>query len=264
VTMVLFFGEIIPQALFHRFGIALGARLIILVKILIVLLFIVAFPISKLLDWLLGSGESKVFKRGELSELVSLHGQDHEGPLTIDETTIIKGALDLSKKSVQVFMTPLDKVFMLEGKTVLDGQTLNLIKGKGHSRIPIYEESRPNIKGILLVKGLLFVNFESSPKIEDEELREMPTIKADSGAYEVLNMFQTGKSHMAAVCDNSKTIIGIVTLEDIIEELIQEEIYDEEDLAEIYDLEAEKALQQLAKYRKGLGYHGKKKLRVDV
>jgi len=195
-----------------------------------VLLFVIAWPISKLLDFILGHGGAKIFRRAELRELVSMHGQDKKSSLSVDETTIIQGALDLKHKIVKALMTQLQDVFMLEINTVMDIATMKRVKESGHSRVPIYIKNRSNVKAILLVKSLLFVNLEPAPKISDLNLKEMPILYTDAEAYTVLNMFQTGKSHMAAVCDReTKETVGIVTLEDIIEELIQKEILDEED-----------------------------------
>ncbi len=70
-----------------------------IVRSLQMLLFIVAYPVGKLLDLLLGKDHVTRFKRSELKELVNIHGEDREGPLTVDETTIIKGALDMKYKT---------------------------------------------------------------------------------------------------------------------------------------------------------------------
>ena len=74
VTAVLFFGEIIPQALCTRYGIAIGANLAYLVWAVLGLLFVVSWPISKLLDWIFGAGHATYFRRNQLTELVNLHG----------------------------------------------------------------------------------------------------------------------------------------------------------------------------------------------
>jgi len=255
VTAVLFFGEIIPQALCARFGLAIGANLAWLVQGLMFLLFPISWPISKILDKILGAEHSSHFNTTELKELVTLHGQDKAGPLGLDEMTIIKGALDMRQKTVKDAMKPLDSVFMLEIKMKMDHPILAKVKEEGHSRVPVYEGSRHNIKGVLLVKSLLFVNLEDAPLLSELELREIPNIAANSSLYDLLNLFQTGKSHMASVYDSqTNLIIGIVTLEDIIEELIQEEIYDEDDLAEIYQEKSQQILKEARIFRRGISF----------
>jgi len=255
VTAVLFFGEIIPQALCARFGLAIGANLAWLVQGLMFILFPIAWAISKLLDLILGSPHSSPYNAKELKELVTLHGEDRKGPLGVDEMTIIKGALDMRQKTVKDITKALDSVFMLNYQLRMDRQTMAKVKQEGHSRVPVYEVNSQNIKGILLVKSLLFVNLDDAPLISELELREIPNIASNTSLYDLLNQFQTGKSHMASVYDpQNNSIIGIVTLEDIIEELIQEEIYDEDDLAEIHQERARQVLKEAKMFRRGIAF----------
>jgi len=231
----------------------------IFLKILIGLCFIVAWPISKLLDLILGTHGPNRFERKELKELIHFHSEAQKGYLSMDETTVIKGALDLTEKTAVNCMTPLENLFMLEYNQILDAEILQMIKEKGHSRIPIYEGRRENLKGILLVKSLLFVNLENIPPVHNFELREFPSVPSDMAVYDLLNLFQTGRSHMAAVYDSiTLRTIGIVTLEDVIEELIQEEILDEDDLAQFYRIKASELQKNADRFQKLS--HSKEKL----
>ncbi|XP_020909481.2 DUF21 domain-containing protein At4g33700, partial [Exaiptasia diaphana] len=93
VTAVLFFGEVVPQALCTRYGLKIGATMAPFVKCLMILLFVIAWPISKLLDCLLGHDHSTFFRRAELKELVDLHKESADGnedPLQDDEVMIIQ------------------------------------------------------------------------------------------------------------------------------------------------------------------------------
>jgi CBS domain containing-hemolysin-like protein len=232
VTAVLLFGEIIPQALCARYGIAIGARMAWLVKLLMILTFPVTWPISKVLDWFLGH-ENRLYRRKELKELVTIHGDSSVGgELTMDECTIIKGALDLKEKTVGNVMIHMENVFMLELNDKLDKATMTKISETGISRIPIYKDSRESIIGMLLVKNLILNDPEHNViSVSQAKLRPLPTVPASMPLYDILNEFQTGKSHMALVRNSdSQEIIGIVTMEDIIEELIQEDIVDETDI----------------------------------
>mmetsp|Transcript_2569 Transcript_2569/g.3409 ORF Transcript_2569/g.3409 Transcript_2569/m.3409 type:complete len:507 (+) Transcript_2569:51-1571(+) len=230
VTAVLLFGEIIPQALCVRFGLAIGANTAWLVTILMWVTFPITFPIGKLLDVLLGTDHAPLYRRAELKELVTMHASVNQGPLTLDECTIIRGALDMKTKVVKDCMTPLDQVFMLDINTKMDREAIKMIVEDGHSRIPVYSQTKQNVMGLLLSKTLLLVDPAEAKAIRDIGLRPIPDVSKDKGLYEMLNEFQTGKSHMATVSDpSSHQILGIITLEDVIEELIQEEIIDETD-----------------------------------
>eukprot|EP01135_Chromosphaera_perkinsii_P002026 Nk52_evm73s215 gene=Nk52_evmTU73s215 len=244
VTLVLFFGEIIPQAICTRFGLAIGANLAWLVRLLMFLLYPIAFPISKILDWVLGHDTGTFYRRAELKELVYLHGQHGQmassggngEALSRDEITIIKGALDLAHKDVRSIMTPLQSVFMLEDSAVMNEELMNVLLEMGHSRIPIYQGNKNTIIGVLLVKTLIRTRPEDKIPISELYLLRTASIPASLPLYDMLNEFQTGKSHMAVVIEDDNNsprkgeVLGVVTLEDVIEELIGEEIIDETDV----------------------------------
>ncbi|ESO85740.1 hypothetical protein LOTGIDRAFT_195630, partial [Lottia gigantea] len=156
VSAVLIFGEVIPQAICTRFGLAIGAMLSPLVYFLIGLLFIISWPLSKLLDCILGKEHETFFRRGQLKVLVDLHGEvtgtpdQGADPLSIDEVLIIKGALDMKYKTAYDAMLPKDKLFMLNVDGKMDENTMNQVLEKGHSRIPVYDGTTSNIIGLLL------------------------------------------------------------------------------------------------------------------
>ncbi|KAJ8752793.1 hypothetical protein K2173_008528 [Erythroxylum novogranatense] len=274
VTLILTFGEIIPQAVCSRYGLSVGAKLSGIVRLVVIVLFPVAYPISKLLDWILGKKHSAILGRAELKTLVDLHGNEagKGGELTREETTIITGALDMTQKTAKDAMTPMFNVFSLDINSKLDEKTMGLIISKGHSRVPIYSGSPSNIIGLILVKNLIKVRPEDEVPIRDLTIRRIPRFHERLPLYDILNQFQKGNSHMAVVvrCKNgvketeerakpkpersgintpnasdredsksskddlespyvSDELIGIITLEDVIEELLQEEIFDETD-----------------------------------
>lgn len=243
-VLVLVFGEIIPQAVCSRYGLQIGAFFAWPVRILIFILYPVVFPISSLLDYLLGHTKGMVFRyknfnprHAEIKQLVTLHGPDTSGPLTHDEVSIIKAVLDLRDKTVSHIMTKIENVFMLPLDATLDRATMALISNAGHSRVPIYlPNDRNNIAGVVLVKQLI-LNQGQTPKIESLDLRILPRVMHDLALYEMLHVFQGGSSHMAVVVGQTDQslpeiyhTIGIVTLEDVIEELLGMELIDETDV----------------------------------
>ena len=138
-------------------------------------------------------------------------------------------------------MTPIDKCFMLEISTKLNFDTLKQVYSSGHSRIPIYDRHKDNIVGILMARDLILIN----PDKAMMTLRQLSSILMkdviccnETDAIEpVMYYFKKGLSHMSIVTktienknlDPTQSVVGIVTMEDIIEELIQEEIEDEAD-----------------------------------
>ncbi|KAF8820820.1 CBS domain-containing protein [Cardiosporidium cionae] len=273
VTFIFIFGEVVPQALCTGPNqLKLASAMVPFVQFLIFIFMFLAWPISKILDCLFGTSDSHYYARHDLKALIGLHQK--EGILTEDvyknieemeenneknlkrlgakEVIIIQGALDMAEKNIRDLMVPIDDVFMMEFHTELTPEIMKLIFNSGHSRIPIYEGERNNIKGVLLTKSLILVHSSEGYKLstflsnERNHWSSMPVFTAPStNPYVLLNEFSQGKSHLAFVTDyvedyqrswekckivsTKATLLGIVTLEDVIEELIQSDITDEFD-----------------------------------
>ncbi|XP_048136999.1 DUF21 domain-containing protein At2g14520-like isoform X2 [Rhodamnia argentea] len=201
VTLILLFGEIIPQAVCSRYGLAVGAAVAPVVRVLVLICFPVAYPISKLLDFLLGEGHEALFRRAELKTLVDLHGNEagKGGELTRDETTIIAGALELTEKTASDAMTPISETFAVDINAKLDSDMRKMILEKGHSRIPVYYEQPRNIIGLILVKNLLAIHPGDDVLVKNVTIRKIPRVPESMPLYDILNEFQKGHSHMAVV-----------------------------------------------------------------
>lgn len=201
VTLILLFGEIIPQSVCSRYGLAIGAAVAPFVRILVWICFPIAYPISKLLDFLLGHGQVALFRRAELKTLVDMHGNEagKGGELTHDETTIIAGALELTEKTAAVAMTPISDTFAIDINGKLDRDLMGLILERGHSRVPVYYEEPTNIIGLILVKNLLTIDPEDEVPVKSATIRKIPRVPDTLPLYDILNEFQKGLSHMAVV-----------------------------------------------------------------
>lgn len=206
VTLILMFGEILPQAVCSRYGLAVGAAMAPFVHVLLFVFFPVAYPISKLLDRLLGKGHMVLLHRAELKTLVDMHGNEagKGGELTHDETTIIAGALEMTQKTARDAMTPILRTFSVDVNAKLDMHTMNLIMTKGHSRVPVYSGNPTNIIGLILVKSLLTICPEDDTYIRNVTIRKIPRVPDHIPLYDILNEFQKGHSHMAVVVKYSK------------------------------------------------------------
>eukprot|EP00882_Tetradesmus_deserticola_P024368 GHRQ01026629.1.p1 GENE.GHRQ01026629.1~~GHRQ01026629.1.p1 ORF type:complete len:237 (+),score=110.85 GHRQ01026629.1:423-1133(+) len=103
VTAVLIFGEVLPQALCSRYGLAIGYYCSWLVRGLMALTSPISWPVGRLLDWLLGSTHTALYRRGQLKALVDIHAADEGlgGPLLADEIKVMCGALDLTHKTAR-------------------------------------------------------------------------------------------------------------------------------------------------------------------
>ncbi|CAG0923043.1 unnamed protein product, partial [Notodromas monacha] len=279
VTVVLFLGEILPQALCTKYGLAIGSCMSPLIYLTIAVFFPITYPISKVLDCCLGKDHQTFYKRQELKTLVALHGpqkfrngkkrdsssllgskeklvkdtddQDNDAfcegecgvdadvPLTRDEVMVIEGLLNLKEKNVGVAMVEFEDAFVLSLDAVLDFKTYDKIVKKGFSRIPVYDGTPQNIVKILLVKTLITVDPQDKISIRnllrraDFHAVNPAFVQVDRPLSDVLNDFKAARAgHLSIVQknDGSGEVVGIVTLEDVIEEMLQMEIYDEFDM----------------------------------
>ena len=151
---IVIFGEIVPQAICSRYGLAIGAKTIWFTRFFMLITFPLSFPISKILDCVLGEEMGSVYNRDRLRELLKESNTD----LKKDEMNIITGALELSKKTVVDIMTKIEDVYMLEMGTILDFDTVSEIMETGYTRIPVYDGNKNNIVNILNIKDLAFID----------------------------------------------------------------------------------------------------------
>lgn len=159
-----------------------------------------------------------------------------------DEVNIISGALELRKKTVKSVMTPISDAYMLSIDAILDFNTVTDIMRSGFSRIPVYEGERHNIVNLLYIKDLALVDTDDRTPLrtlcafyENACFFVFEDVTLDV----IFKDFKEGKKgHMAFVHrvntegdgDPFYETIGLVTLEDVIEEMIQAEIVDETDV----------------------------------
>ncbi|XP_053623053.1 unextended protein-like isoform X2 [Plodia interpunctella] len=237
---IVLLGEITPQAICSRHGLMVGAKSIVVTKAVMALTAPLAFPVSKLLDYFLGEEIGSVYNRERLKELVKVTTDVND--LDKDEVNIISGALELRKKTVSDVMTKLEDVFMLPITSVLDFETMSEIVKSGYSRIPVFEGSRTNIVTVLFIKDLAFVDPDDNTPLRTLcQYYQNPCnfVFEDVTLDLMFKQFKDGhKGHMAFVHrinnegegDPFYETIGLVTLEDVIEEMIQAEIVDETDV----------------------------------
>lgn len=231
---IVVFGEIIPQSISVRYGLQVGSMFAPFVLVLMYVMYPVAYPCALLLDHILGEDHGTVYKKLGLKTLVTLHKTMGVERLNQDEVTIISAVLDLKEKSVAQIMTPIDRVYTMLSDHVLDEKTVEEIFHAGFSRIPIHLPNEPmNFIGMLLVRVLISYDPEDALPVALFPLATLPETGADTSCLNILNYFQEGKSHMIVVSENPGEptgAMGVLTLEDVIEELIGEEIVDESDV----------------------------------
>jgi metal transporter CNNM len=229
--LIVIFGEVIPQALFVSHALKFSAWFAPLLKVMIVVTYPISKPLQILLDAMLGAERTPLQSRRELGLLIGEHADSEDSELDEDEVDIMRGALSLSEKHVTDIMTPLSKVYWLTPETSIDAAKIDEIKLEGRSRIPVFNKNRTEAFGTLLMKDLVDIDFDERAFLVNEfTLHPTQPIGGKLALDTLFRKFIHSKTHLLPV-ERDKKIIGIVTIEDLIEEILQHEIEDEADHA---------------------------------
>ena len=240
-AMIVIFGEIIPQAVCSRHGLRIGAASTWLVRPLILLFLPVTWPVSKVLDYTLGTEMRTYYNRLQLDKLLEIQMEDQA--ITMQDQRILSSALTFGAKHADGIMTPIKDVFMISVTDVLDFDRLKAIYTSGYTRIPVYHNRTDTIVGIIFTKDLILLD----PNDEIPVASILPFCSRAVNAAprstllpKLLSEMQASHSHLYFVTDGLanfkrrlprvEKVVGIVTMEDLLEELIRVEIIDDSDV----------------------------------
>lgn len=228
--LLVVFAEIMPQALFSRHALVYCGRFAPLLRAMIILTYPISKPLQLLLDRMFGREKTQLHTRHELGIMISEH-LSPESELDDDEVEIIRGALQLSEKRVRDILTPIRNVFWLTPRAELDSVVIDEIKKHGWSRIPVFNSTHTVCYGLILMKDLIDIDFEQEKlRARDLPLHTTQVVGSMTALDTLFRKFITGGSHLIPVERDDK-IIGIVTIEDLLEEIVGHEIEDETDRA---------------------------------
>jgi metal transporter CNNM len=228
--LIVVFGEILPQALFMKHALRVTARLSSVLRWMIIITYPVAKPLQLLLDRLFGRERTKLHSRHELGMIISDHLDNDKSELDGDEAEIMRGALSLSNKRVRDITTDIVNVYWLTPDTVINAAQIDEIKEENWSRIPIFNKELTEVYGILLMKDLGDIDFDTRSYLVSElPLKRTELIGCMTALDTMFRKFISAHTHLMPVEKNDK-IIGVITIEDLIEEIIGHEIEDESDL----------------------------------
>lgn len=236
---IVVFGEIIPQSICVKKGLQVGAHTISFTHVFMFITYPLAWPISKILDCLLGD-EYQAYDRKRLMELIKMSIKDDSG--VANELKIAVGAMEIADKIVQDVMTRIHDVFMLPDTTILNAKTVMEIVKMGYTRIPVYTAGdKNNVTDILFVKDLALLDPDDNFTVKTVcgyHKHPVKFVMNDTPLPNLLEAFKKGDGHLAMVkkltnpteMDPAYELVGVVTLEDIVEEILQAEINDEFDV----------------------------------
>ena len=226
--LIVIFGEIIPQSYCTKNGLFVGYYSIWIVKILMGMTCVLSWSTGKLLDCMVGQDMGTFYSRNQLKNSIE-YSEAKEHKKMIEDT------IDFPIKTVKDAIKKWKYVYRLEIDTMLTFDKLCEIWKSGYSRIPIYEKEDTNVVALLYTKELILLGSNANKIISIrivvmEHSINIPKVSLNDKLHNMLDIFQTGNfSHLALVVNNNE-LLGIITLEDVIEQLIQEDIIDENDI----------------------------------
>ncbi|XP_061732055.1 metal transporter CNNM3 isoform X2 [Nerophis ophidion] len=234
--LVFFLAELLPHILCSGYGFQMAPGLTWLAQVCMVLTCPLSCPLGLVLDLALRRDISTCGIRERAMEMIRTSVNDPYSEFVKEEFS--RGTL--RSKTVEDILTPLKDCFMLPSSTLLDFSTMSDIMQSGYTRVPIYDEERSNIVEILYVKDLALVDPDDcTPMTTITKFYNHPLhfVFNDTKLDAMLEEFKKGNSHMAIVQkvnnegegDPFYEVLGLVTLEDVIEEIIKSEILDESD-----------------------------------
>ena len=225
--VIMIIGEIIPKNISKHFP----EKFAIVVTPLLKLLVFIFTPLTYVFN-LIDKLFSKTFKDDDAystEEFITMVEEANEdGEIEDHEADLITNALEFNDLDVGEIYTPRIDIVAFDIDATSVEQIEVMYRDSGYSRLPVYKDSIDNIIGVLHEKDFYYhLYYEKSTNINNllkEVIYTSPQVKISS----LLKQFQKTKSHMAVVCDEYGGTDGIITMEDILEELVGE-IYDEHD-----------------------------------
>ena len=141
---------------------------------------------------------------------------------------ILGNVFRLSRTAVRDVMVPSEDVLAID-RSIPPDELLDQLRGSGFTRIPVYEGALDNVVGILHTKDLFHVYARERVVILDDAIRPVTFVRPDLPVVDALRLFRRGRRHLAVVRDGDGPVLGVCTLEDVLEEIVGE-IEDEHDL----------------------------------
>jgi putative hemolysin len=155
----------------------------------------------------------------ELKTMIEM-GQE-EGVLSEDERKMLHRIFEFGNTKLTDVMVPKDKIIAVDINTNSD-DLLNIFVEEGHARLPVYSTTKDNIIGIVYARDLLYILREKGLFLLQDLLHGACFVSGSMRVSEMLRRFQTEKIQIAIIVDKNRLVLGLVTLEDLLEEIVGE------------------------------------------
>ena len=241
-VVILIFGEITPKIMAKNHAASIAEKVIIPIYYLTLItkpIVVVLMAVSKFLGRVFGvnlQDENLMITEEDIISFVNVG--EAEGVIEEEEKEMIHSIVGFGETTAKEVMTPRTSMFAIEGSKTIDGIWDELMHN-GFSRVPVYDETIDNVIGMLYLKDILNEVKNGNTNVEVKTLiRKAYFVPETKSIIEILDEFRAQKVHIAVVVDEYGGTVGVVTIEDLLEEIVGE-IRDE------YDLEEEEMIKQV-------------------
>ena len=233
--IVYLFAEMIPKSLAkaraEELALFFSGSMVLLIKLLTPISSIFSL-ISKLLSKILSGKETKTVTEEELLSIIETI--EDEGVLEPEKQALVNSAIEFRDKLAEDIMIPMNQVVCVNVATPIK-ELAELLQTENHSRLPVYERNKENIVGILPV-NLFLSQYVTNKRITLRKILMKPYIfDCKTEISVLLQRMRLNKLHMVFLVDNNRKKVGILTMEDLLEELVGD-IQDESDTGEGLEL----------------------------
>ena len=235
---ILFLAEIFPKTMGVVHWRTIWPMIIYPVRLMKFVLYPAIYITQKFSAFITKDHKFSTITEDEILALV--HMSAREGQITQEESNMVRNIINLEEKKVRDIMTPRTIIFSLDANQTI-GQAFEAIKGRGFSRMPVYEDHKENIIGYVMAQ-----NINSAKALDQDQsllrsiIRPIAHIPGSANCLSILTNFLKQRNHIAILVDEFGGVAGLVTLEDLIETVLGTEIVDETDQAVDWQIEAKK------------------------
>ena len=225
------FAEMLPKSLAkarsEEIALFFASSMQLFVRLMTPVSFIFS-GISNLLSRFISSDDSGTVTEEDLMNIIETI--EDEGVLSPEKQALVNSAMEFREKLAQDIMIPIELVDVVSSATPLP-ELACVLRELSYSRVPVYEGNRENIVGILPVNAFLSAYVSGSPIVLRKMLLKPYVFDRNTEISLLLQRMRLNKLHMVFICDENRKKVGLITMEDLLEELVGE-IQDESDAGE--------------------------------
>ncbi len=227
---ILIFSEIIPKTVGVSFSITLSPYVAIPVRWMVICLKPIVWLCRFIIKLIPQNRDEDSISAEEIQTIAALSLKS--GEIEPDQERVISNVLELQSKIVRQVMTPRTVTFSLDGHMTIGQAMTQFIKLSSHSRVPVYEIEPDNVTGIVMRKDVLLAAAQQKNSMKLISLmRPVHFVPETAPLNRILIDFFERQQHLFVVVDEYGSMTGIVSMEDILEEIVGREIIDESDSA---------------------------------